>query len=170
MPLLPEVQLAFNTRHMYYADLSPAMLLLGYQPRFPVQNLIQPPVVPTPDLDVNQLRTVRLARLDAWRMEAVDRQITRWNSRFDNLEKGVRQKHEPYRVGDLVLFQNYPLVGKSGNPWDQRWRGPVRISRISRKGKLDLHHPSGNFVLKGWHTDRVRPYHLLDENRFTARG
>ena len=52
----------------------------------------------------------------------------------------------------------------------ERWRGPVCIERISRKGKLDLHHPCGNFALKGWHTDRVRPYHLRDENRFATRG
>jgi hypothetical protein len=166
--LVPSVQLAFNCRYVYAGDLSPAMLLLGYQPRLPIQNLVQGLDINSLPLDevnldwsVEEIGALRLARLDAWRMEAVDRQLVRWKQRLAGLERGLHD--HVYRMGDWVLYQNYQLNSRAGAPWDQRWRGPVRIVHISRKGKVDLYHPTADFYLRGWHTDRIRPYHLRDE-------
>jgi transposase InsO family protein len=165
--LVPSVQLAFNCRYVYAGDLSPAMLLLGYQPRLPIQNLVQGLDIDTRSSEsdqspkVEEVSSLRLARLDAWRMEAVDRHLVRWKQRIEGLERGLH-KHV-YRIGDWVLYQNYQLNTRAGAPWDQRWRGPVRIVHISRKGKVDLYHPTADFYLRGWHTDRIRPYHLRDE-------
>jgi hypothetical protein len=41
------------------------------------------------------------------------------------------------------------------------WKGPVEIVHITAKGKLHLRHPESN-GMKGWHTDKVRPYVLRE--------
>jgi transposase InsO family protein len=163
--LVPQVQMSFNTKYMYQDDKSPAMLFMGYQPRYPIENLLDPPAANLEIIDskiVEQLSRLRLARLDAWRLEHVQKQLYRWSQRIDSLEKslGINFRYR-YHVGDFVLYQNYSLVGKSGSPWDQRWRGPVKIIYISRKAKIDLQHPSGD-IMKGWHSDRLRPYYLRE--------
>lgn len=51
----------------------------------------------------------------------------------------------------------------------ERLRVPGCVSRISRKEKLDLH-TQGTTPPSTWHTYRVRPYYLRDENRFAVCG
>jgi hypothetical protein len=58
-----------------------------------------------------------------------------------------------------ALHQKHQLNTRAGAAWDRPWRRLVRIVHISRKGKLDLQHPEGE-IMKGWHTDKVRPYNL----------
>jgi hypothetical protein len=41
-------------------------------------------------------------------------------------------------------------------------KGPVEIVHITAKGKLHLRHPETNELMKGWHTDKVRPYVLRE--------
>jgi transposase InsO family protein len=166
--LLKDTQFAFNTRHPYsqHGD-SPATLLFGYSPRNRVVNLIQPgglridPGLDDPAEDrgayVTSLQRLRLAKLDSIRNEAVTRQLDQWARRTEAYNQRLRRHR--YEIGDLVLYQNYALKGKPGNPWEHRWKGPVTVVRISSKGKLDLQHPQGD-IMKGWHTDKVRPYHL----------
>jgi transposase InsO family protein len=160
LKLLKDSQFAFNTRYPYsQRGDSPAMLLFGYNPRLRVVNLIEPAqVLPTPRAGmIEHFRQLRLARLDCISNEAVTRQLDQWTQRTEAYNKHLRSHR--YRVGDLVLYQNYSLKGKPGHPWAHRWRGPVTIIHISFKGKLDLQHPEGD-IMKGWHTDKVRPYVL----------
>jgi hypothetical protein len=159
--LLKDTQFAFNTRHPYsqYGD-SPATLLFGYSPRNRVANLIQPGGTDRPEdrgAYVTSLQRLRLAKLDSIRNEAVTRQLDQWARRTEAYNQRLRRHR--YEIGDLVLYQNYALKGKPGNPWEHRWKGPVTVVRISSKGKLDLQHPHGD-IMKGWHTDKVRPYFL----------
>jgi hypothetical protein len=142
---------------------TPAELLLGYQPRSIVQNLIQPASVPVSlaPKDMDLLLKYRLARLDACRSEAVDRQLTVWKQRVEKYDSGIR-KHV-YSVGDWVLYQNYKIAEKFGNPFEPRWFGPVIIIAISSRKKLDLQVPFSHDVLKGWHTDKVKPYMLRND-------
>lgn len=72
-----------------------------------------------------------------------------------------------YRRGDLVLYQNYAIAEKFDHPFEYRWRGPVQIVYVSRKGKVNLRHLNGsNYVMKGWHTDKIRPYFLREDPVF----
>jgi hypothetical protein len=160
LKFLKDSQFAFNTRYPYsQRGDSPALLLFGYNPRLRVVNLIEPAEVQlTPRAAmIEHFRQLRLARLDCIRNEAVTRQLDQWAQRTEAYNKHLRSHR--YRVGDLVLYQNYSLKGKPGHPWAHRWRGPVTIIHISSKGKLDLQHPEGD-VMKGWHSDKVRPYVL----------
>jgi hypothetical protein len=38
-----------------------------------------------------------------------------------------------------------------------RWKGLAEIIEVTAKGKLHLHHPDTNKLMKGWHTDKVCP-------------
>ena len=107
---------------------------------------------------IKQMQEIRLAKLDAVREEAVSMQIDQWARRIAAHEKGLRRHR--YQIGDLVLYQNYQLKSQHGNPWVYRWKGPVEMVRITAKGKLHLRHPETNELMKGWHTDKVRPYVL----------
>jgi len=99
--------------------------------------------------------------LDLLRQEAVTRQLDYWAKRVTAHDNGLR-KHR-YEIGDLVLYQNYPLKAQHGNPWKFRWTGPVEIVRITAKGKLYLRHEETGDVMKGWHSDKVSPYILRHE-------
>jgi hypothetical protein len=166
--LVPDAQLAFNTRHPYSENgHSPSTLLLGFTPRNKVLNLVEPAQANKILADpgghkemIKQLQEIRLAKLDAVRQEAVSMQIDQWARRIANHEKGLRRHR--YTIGDLVLYQNYQLKTQHGNPWTYRWRGPVEIVHITAKGKLHLRHPETNELMKGWHTDKVRPYILRE--------
>jgi hypothetical protein len=111
--LLPDAQLAFNTRHPYSENgHSPSTLLLGFTPRNRVLNLVEPAqankVLSDPEGQqeiIKQLQEIRLAKLDAVRQEAVSMQIDQWARRIANHEKGLR--YHRYTIGDLVLYQNY---------------------------------------------------------------
>jgi len=165
---IADAQLAFNTRHPYSENgHSPSTLLLGFTPRNKVLNLIEPDLANKlqilVDIEGNkevmkQMQEIHLAKLDAVREEAVNMQIDQWARRIAAHEKGLR-RHQ-YQVGDLVLYQNYQLKSQHGNPWVYHWKGPVEIVRITAKGKLHLRHPETNELMKGWHTDKVRPYVL----------
>jgi hypothetical protein len=87
-------------------------------------------------------------------------QIDQWVRRIADHEKGLR-RHQ-YTIGDLVLYQNYQLKTQHGNPWTYRWKGPVEIVHITDKGKLHLRHQETNELMKGWHTDKIRPYLLRE--------
>jgi hypothetical protein len=80
-----------------------------------------------------------------------------WARRTEAYNKHLRRHR--YEIGDLFLYLNYALKGKPGHPWEHRWKGPVTVVRLASKGNLDLEHPEGD-VMKGWHTDKVRPYVL----------
>ena len=81
---------------------TPAELLLGYQPHSIVHNLIQPASVPASlaPKDRNLLLKYRLACLDTYSSEAVDRQLIFWKQRDEKYYSGIR-KHV-YSVGDWV--------------------------------------------------------------------
>jgi len=85
-------------------------------------------------------------------------QIDQWARRIANHEQGLRRYR--YVISDLVLYQNYLLKTLHGNPRTYRWKGSVEIVYITAKGKLYLQHPETNELMKGWHTDKVRPYVL----------
>jgi hypothetical protein len=158
--LLPGTQFAFNTRTPD-TGFSPAMLLFGFNPRSPIENLVDPPAN-SEEVEIDPetrstLQATRLATLDARRIEATDNALKIWEQRVIAYDRKLR-RHK-YQVGDLVLFQKTALHDTFGRPWDDRWRGPAQIIHITRKGKLDLQHPSGD-VIRGWHTDKVRPYVL----------
>jgi hypothetical protein len=168
--LIPDAQLAFNTRHPYSDNgHSPSTLLLGFTPRNKILNLVEPNLANRlqmlTDIEghgevMKQLQEVRLAKLDAIREEAITMQIDQWARRIAAHEQGLR--HHRYTIGDLVLYQNYQLKSQHGNPWVYRWKGPVEIVHITAKGKLHLRHPETNELMKGWHTDKVRPYVLRE--------
>jgi len=164
--LVADAQFAFNTRHPFSTTgTSPAELLLGYLPRQRVLNLVEPRVadrlVSMTESAIDELRELRLAKLDSLRQEAVTRQLDYWAKRVTAHDDGLR-KHR-CGIGDLVLYQNYPLKAQHGNPWKFRWRGPVEIVHITAKGKLHLRHEETGDVMKGWHSDKVRPYVLRHE-------
>ena len=156
------VQLAFNTHFIYASDMTPFKLLFGFQPRNPVQNLVQPPSLASKcitqerqGLDVDKLRCLRLAKLDEVRESLIDLQTKRWD---EYLEKhDWKGSWFQYEVGDWVLFQGYQLM-PFGNAFKSRWKGPVLIIKVTRKVKIDLRHPTGE-VMKGWHTDKIKPYY-----------
>jgi hypothetical protein len=73
--LVPQVQVSFDTGYMYQDDKSPAMLFMRYQPRYPIKNL-DPPAEDLEIIDptiAEQISRLRLARLDAWRLEHVEK-------------------------------------------------------------------------------------------------
>jgi len=107
---------------------------------------------------MKQMQEIHLAKLDAVRKEAVSMQIDQWARRIAAHQKRLR--HHRYQIGDLVLYQNYQLKSQHDNPWVYRWKGPVEIVRITANGKLHLHHPTTNELMKGWQTDKVHPYVL----------
>jgi len=109
---------------------------------------------------VKRLQEIRRARLDAGHQEAVNMQIDQWAKRIASHEQDLRRHH--YVIGDRVLYQNYQLKTQHGNPWTYRWKGPVEIVNITAKGKLHMRHPETNELMKGWHTDKVRPYILRE--------
>jgi hypothetical protein len=166
--LIPDTQLAFNTRHPYSDNgHSPSILLLGFTPRNKILNLVEPNLANKLQMltdteghrgVMTQLQEIRLAGLDAVREEAVSMQIDQWARRIAAHEQGLRRHR--YAIGDLVLYQNYQLKSQHGNPWVYRWKGPVEIVHITAKGKLHLRHPETSELMKGWHTDKVRPYVL----------
>jgi len=166
--LVPDAQLAFNNCHPYSENgHSPSILLLGFTPRNKVLNLVEPGeanrILTDPEGDkkkVKRLQEIRLARLDAVRQEAVNMQIDQWAKRIASHERGLCRHH--YVIGDLVLYQNYQLKTQHGNLWTYRWKGPVEIVHIPAKGKLHMRHPETNELMKGWHTDKVRPYILRE--------
>jgi hypothetical protein len=142
-------------------------LLLGFTPRNKILNLVEPSLANKlqllTDVDdhkevIKQLQEVRLAKLDAIREEAITMQIDQWARRIAAHEQGLRR--HCYIIGDLVLYQNYQLKSQHGNPWVYRWKGPVEIVHITVKRKLHLRHLEMNELMKGWHTDKVRPYIL----------
>jgi hypothetical protein len=72
--------MSFNMKYMYQDDKSPPMLFMGYQPRYPIENLLDLPAANLETIDptvVEQLSRLRLARLDAWRLEHVEKQLYR---------------------------------------------------------------------------------------------
>jgi transposase InsO family protein len=162
--LIPQVQCSFNGRFPYREPtLSPSQLLMGYLPRNEVLNLVEPQIGMKLSLEepaVDKLRELRLARLDAYREEAVTLQIHKWTRRVEEYDRGLRA--HAYEVGDLVLYQNYGLKTQHGNPWKYRWKGPVEIVHITKKGKLHLKHPETGGLMKGWHSDKIRPYILRE--------
>jgi hypothetical protein len=166
--LIPDTQLAFNTRYPYSENgHSSSTLLLGFTPRNKVLNLVEfaqaNKILADPggpkDI-IKQLQEIRLAKLDAVRQEAVSMQIDQWARRIANHEKGLR--YHRYTIGNLVLYQNYQLKTQHGNLLTYRWKGPVEIIHITAKGKLHLRHPETNKLMKGWHTDKVCPYVLRE--------
>jgi len=166
--LVPDAQLAFNTCHPYSENgHSPSILLLGFTPCNKVLNLVEPGkanrILTDPEGDkgmVKRLQEIRRARLDAVRQEAVNMQIDQWAKRIASHERGLRRHH--YVIGDLVLYQNYQLKTQHGNQWTYRWKGPVEIVHIKAKAKLHMRHRETNELMKGWHTDKVRPYILRE--------
>jgi hypothetical protein len=109
--------------------------------------------------ELHRLREIRLQRV---REEAIDRNLEYWKERSLKHDAGLRR--HTYQVGDLVLVQNYALANGFGRPWDRRWKGPFKITHISRKGKVDLVDSIGT-RLRGWHTDKLQPYHLRRSNQ-----
>ena len=87
-------------------------------------------------------------------------QIDQWAKRIASHKRGLHHHH--YVIGDLVLYQNYQLKTQHGNLWTYRWKGPVEIVHIPAKGKLHMRHTETNELMKGWHTDTVRPYILRE--------
>jgi hypothetical protein len=163
--VLPQAQFAYNTRVPYGTyGLTPSVLLFGYTLRAPILNLVGP--VPSPVEDTlkvaRELHRLREIRLQGVREEAIDRNLEYWAERSLKHDAGLRQ--HTYQVGDLVLVQNYALANGFGRLWDLRWKGPFKITHISRKGKVDLVDSIGT-RLRGWHTDKLRPYHLRKSNR-----
>jgi hypothetical protein len=160
--VLPQAQFAYNTRVPYGTyGLTPSVLLFGYTLRAPILNLVAP-VPSLLELEgtlkvAKELHRLREIRLQAVREEAVDRNLEYWRERSLKHDAGLRR--HTYQVGDLVLVQNYTLANGFGRPWDRRWKGPFKITHISRKGKVDLVDSIGT-RLRGWHTDKLRPYHL----------
>jgi hypothetical protein len=45
-----------------------------------------------------------------------------------------------------------------------RWKGPVEIAGITKKGKLHLKHLETGELMKGWHSDKVRPCILREDS------
>jgi hypothetical protein len=82
-------------------------------------------------------------------------QIQKWKHRVEEYDRSLRT--HTYMVGDLVLYQNYSLKTQHGNPWKYRWKGLVEIACITKKGKLHLKHLETGELMKGWHSDKVRP-------------
>jgi len=85
-------------------------------------------------------------------------QIHKWIRRVEEYDRG-RRTHT-YTVGDLVLYQNYSLKIQYSNPWKYRWKDPVEVTHITKKGKLHLKNLETGELTKGWHSDKVRPYIL----------
>ncbi|RPB19942.1 hypothetical protein L211DRAFT_870938 [Terfezia boudieri ATCC MYA-4762] len=102
---------------------------------------------------------LRNEKLDEIRHLATERQLKAWEHRVEQYQAKLRD-HE-YLVGDLVLFQNYAKRHKPGSPWEDRWKGPARITYITSKGKIDFQTTNGT-IHKGWHTDRVKPFILRE--------
>jgi hypothetical protein len=164
--LLPQAQFSFNVRFPYREPtLSPAQLLMGFSPRNEVLNLIEPQIgmkLSLAESAMDKLGELRLARLDSYREEGVTMQIQKWKHRVEEYDRGLRT--HTYTVGDLVLYQNYSLKTQHGNPWKYRWKGPVEIACITKKGKLHLKHLETGELMKGWHSDKVRPYVLREDS------
>jgi hypothetical protein len=162
LSVLPQAQFAYNTRVPYGTyGLTPSVLLFGYTLRAPILNLVAP-VPSLLELEgtlkvARELHRLREIRLQGVREEAVDRNLEYWRERSLKHDAGLRR--HTYQVGDLVLVQNYALANGFGRPWDLRWKGPFKITHISRKGKVDLVDSIGT-RLRSWHTDKLRPYHL----------
>jgi hypothetical protein len=101
--------MSFNTKYMYQDDRSLEMLFVGYQQRYLVKNLLDPPVETLEIIDptiVEQLSRLRLARLDTWRLERLENQLYRRSQRIDNWEKSLRINFtHRYHVGDFVQYQ-----------------------------------------------------------------
>ncbi|KAF8471100.1 hypothetical protein BDZ91DRAFT_717717 [Kalaharituber pfeilii] len=128
---------------------SPFQLLYGYQPQSVIQNLILPAAEPSEG--PRQHRYLHKEKLDEIRHLTTSRQLKQWEKRMQKYQAGLR-KHQ-YHVGDLILFQNYAKRGKPGSPWDDKWRGPAKITHISTKGKIPDHSQ-----YRGRHTDRIKPF------------
>jgi hypothetical protein len=133
--ILPQAQFAYNTRVPYGTyGLTPSVLLFGYTLRAPILNLVAP-VPSLLELEgtlkvAKELHRLREIRLQGVREEAVDRNLEYWRERSLKHDAGLRR--HTYQVGDLVLVQNYALANGFGRPWDRRWKGPFKITRISR--------------------------------------
>ncbi|KAF8509643.1 hypothetical protein BDD12DRAFT_905537 [Trichophaea hybrida] len=160
--VVAQAQFAYNTRVPYgNFGLTPSVLLVGYNLRSPIVNLIAPGNVTDNEKKHDQLHHLREIRIDGIRQQAIDRALNYWQQRTEAYEKAIA-KHT-YQVGDLVLVQNYQIADSFGHPWDFRWKGPFRICYITRKGKVDLVDATG-LRLKGWHTDKLCPYYLRSES------
>lgn len=137
---------------------SPFQLLYGYQPRSAIQNLILPSDFNNP-AEPSKLLFLRNEKLDEMRLLATEKQLKNWEKRVEEYNRGLI-KHR-YFMGDLVLFQNYAKKGKFGKPWEDKWRGPVKITKVSTKGKIDFESVDGT-KYKGWHADRIKPFILRE--------
>jgi len=64
-------------------------------------------------------------------------------------------------VDNLILLQNYAKQHKPGNPGEDRWKGPAKITYNSFKGKIDFDSTNGT-IHRGWLIDRVNPFILRE--------
>jgi len=82
--VVADAQFPFNTRRPVSATgMSPAELLLGYLPRQRALNLVEPRVadklISMTESAIDELRELRLAKLDSLRQEAVTRQLDNYD-------------------------------------------------------------------------------------------
>jgi len=138
---------AINTRVLRIHGLSPAELLLGYNPRStggevsPDTERAVAAISTSMSLgkylwekeeDLAERQLERLMRLDHIRMEAATK-IVNLAEKWEANQKPTR--YTAPREGDLVLLRRFLLDQRKGSKLEARWEGPYVLSDLAKHGK-----------------------------------
>ena len=159
---------SINTRMIRVYGFSPAQILFGFEPRYvpgadnfedtirskSIERVIREGLEDGMSIEEAAYES-RLACIDEWRQDAVDRRFKEASKLAEKTDKGI----PPPEKGDLVRLRRLDQDNQKSHKLEPRWEGPYIVDKVSAHGRsLWLKDITSGMIKGRYHVNDTQVY------------